>query len=231
MSVSKTDPHPGYPPVEGRYTRGDDRSPVAVAIILNAPSYKIPPELEDLVKAGIEGGAALSGMVQTENLGIEKIVCNVVANPNIRYLIVGGPESEGHLTGEALKAFLRNGVDEKRRVIGTGAPFPLLLNLPLEYIDRFRGQVSLIDLQFQGDRTVIKDMVRACCSAKPKEFHGISLSDPGAYPGPALSGVIAWTVEQPWNQPGSEGEAEAKKKVDSLIQSLKTHHRKADEGS
>ncbi|MGE5238745.1 MAG: tetrahydromethanopterin S-methyltransferase subunit A [Chloroflexota bacterium] len=231
MSVSKRDPHPGYPPVEGRYTRGNDRSPVAVAIILNAPSYKIPSELEDLVKAGIEGGAALSGMVQTENLGIEKIVCNVVANPNIRYLIVGGPESEGHLTGEALKALLDNGVDEKRKIIGTRAPFPLLLNLPLEYIDRFRRQVSLIDLQFQGDRTAIKDAVQACCSNRPTQFGDLALSDPGAYPEPALSGVIAWTVDQPWNQPESEGEAEAKKKVDSLIQSLKTHQRKEDEGS
>ena len=36
-------------------------------------------------------------MVQTEDIGFEKIVCNVVANPNIRYIIVGGPEPEGHL--------------------------------------------------------------------------------------------------------------------------------------
>src|SRR5208337_467394 len=101
----KVNPFSGYPPEEGRYIRGNDFSPVAVVIILNAPAYKIPLELEELVRAGIEGGAALSGMLQTENIGIEKIVCNVVANPNIRYLVIGGPESEGHLTGEALKAF------------------------------------------------------------------------------------------------------------------------------
>jgi len=31
----KVSPHPDYPPEEGRYLRGNDASPVAVAIILN----------------------------------------------------------------------------------------------------------------------------------------------------------------------------------------------------
>ncbi len=58
------------------------------------------------MRAGIETGAALSITVQTENIGFENIICNIVANPNIRYMIVGGPESEGHSTGEALKALI-----------------------------------------------------------------------------------------------------------------------------
>jgi tetrahydromethanopterin S-methyltransferase subunit A len=76
------------------------------------------------VRAGIETGAALSITVQTENIGFENIICNIVANPNIRYMIVGGPESEGHSTGEALKALIHHGVDEKKRIIGTDAPHP-----------------------------------------------------------------------------------------------------------
>ncbi len=75
----KVDPHPDYPPEDGRYLRGNDFSPVAVAIILNCDADKIPPELENLVRAGIETGAALSGTVQTENVGFEKIVCNIVS--------------------------------------------------------------------------------------------------------------------------------------------------------
>src|SRR5512147_726444 len=144
----KVNPHPDYPPEEGRYIRGNDFSPVAVVIILNCDADKIPLELEKLVRAGIESGAALSGTVQTENIGFEKIVCNVVGNPNIRYLVLGGPESEGHLTGEALKALISNGVDEKKRIIGTNAPHPLLFNLPMEFIEYFRRQIILIDLQF-----------------------------------------------------------------------------------
>ena len=107
--MKKTDPHPDYPPEEGRYVRGNDFSPVIVFIILNRDEDKIPPEIEALVRTGIETGAALSGTVQTPNIGIEKIICNIVSNPNIRYTILSGPESEGHLTGDAIKALFKNG--------------------------------------------------------------------------------------------------------------------------
>lgn len=39
---------------------------------------KIPKEIENMVRVGIESGAALSGTIQTENVGIEKMICNVV---------------------------------------------------------------------------------------------------------------------------------------------------------
>ena len=129
----KVAPHPDYPPEDGRYIRGNDASPAAVAIILNHDADKIPPEIETLVRTGIESGAALSGTIQTENIGFEKVVCNIVANPNIRYIIIGGPESEGHLTGEALKALIQNGVDEKMRIRDTSAPLPFLYNLPMAF--------------------------------------------------------------------------------------------------
>jgi len=176
----KVSPHPDYPPEEGRYIRGNDFSPVAVAIILNCDADKIPPELEKLVRVGVESGAAISGTVQTENIGFEKIVCNVVANPNIRYLVLGGPESEGHLAGEAMKALFSNGVDEKKRIIGTDAPHPLLYNLPSELIDRFRSQSTLIDLQFEGNPGNIQEAVRSCYQEKPVKFRDYSLCDPGA---------------------------------------------------
>src|SRR5512143_2458466 len=150
----KVQPLPNYPVEEGRYVRGNDFSPVAVAIILSHDEDKIPPDIEALVRAGVESGAALSGTIQTPNIGIEKMICNLVANPNIRYLILGGPESAGHATGEALKALLTNGVDGQRRIIGTSAPHPVLYNLPLEALERFRNQVSLVDLQFESDPDV-----------------------------------------------------------------------------
>jgi tetrahydromethanopterin S-methyltransferase subunit A len=90
----KADPHPDYPPEEGRYVRGNDFALAAVAIILNCDADKIPYEIESLARAGSESGAAISKTVQTENIGFEKMVCNIVANPNIRYMIVGRPESE-----------------------------------------------------------------------------------------------------------------------------------------
>jgi tetrahydromethanopterin S-methyltransferase subunit A len=148
--LRKVKPHPDYPTEEGRYLRGNDFSPVAVAIILNQDEDKIPPEIQALVRAGWESGAALSGTIQTPNIGFEKMISNLIANPNVRYLILGGPESAGHRTGEALKALFLNGVDAKKRIMGTEATHAALFNLPMEAIKRFLKQLSLIDLQFGG---------------------------------------------------------------------------------
>jgi len=223
----KVDPHPDYPPEEGRYLRGNDRSPVVVVVILNDPEDKIPPEIERLVRVGVETGAALSGTVQTENIGFEKIICNVIANPNIRWAVLTGPESEGHLTGEAFKALLANGVDEKKRIVGTDAPHPLLFNLPMEFIERFRAQVSLIDLQFKGTPETVRQAVWSCYQEEPVEFEGKQVHDVGAYPEPPLSGKITSRVMEPWKQPQSEQERQAAKKMWEWVERVK---RKQQEG-
>jgi tetrahydromethanopterin S-methyltransferase subunit A len=217
----KVEPHPDYPPEEGRYIRGNDFSPVAVTIVLNCDADKIPPDLEALVRAGVEAGAALSGTVQTENVGFEKMICNITSNPNIRYLILGGPESEGHRTGEALKALFRNGVDDKRRIVGTASPHPVLFNISAEMIERFLGQVTLIDLQFEGNPEVIRQGVWSCYQESAVEFRGYSLHDPGAYPAPPLSGKITWRVTQPWAEPPDEDEREAFARAMALIERLR----------
>jgi tetrahydromethanopterin S-methyltransferase subunit A len=221
----KANPHPDYPPEEGRYVRGNDYSPVAVAIVLNCDADKIPPELEKLVRTGVESGAALSGTVQTENIGFEKIICNITANPNIRYLVIGGPESEGHSTGEAMKALLLNGVDEKKRIIGTSAPHPFLFNISMEMIDRFRKQISAIDLQFEGDPELIRKAVWSCYQESPVTFRSYSLYDIGAYPEPPLSGKITWRVTNPWVSVTDERESEAQTRAKELMDRLKTRNK------
>lgn len=221
----KVTPHPDYPPEEGRFIRGNDFSPVAVAVILNTDADKVPSDLEALVRAAAESGAALSGTVQTENIGFEKMICNIVANPNIRYLILAGPESPGHLTGEALKALMANGVDAQKRTIGTQAPHPFLFNLPMEFIERFRKQLTLIDLQFEGDPDVIRKAVWSCYQEEPVAFRGYTLHDPGAYPDSPLSGRITWRVTQPWAEPADERERKALERVRQMIETLRAKGR------
>ncbi|MFA4964967.1 MAG: tetrahydromethanopterin S-methyltransferase subunit A [Thermoleophilia bacterium] len=217
----KVTPPESYPPEEGRYLRGNDLSPVAVAIILNQDEDKIPPDIQALVRTGVESGAALSGTVQTPNIGFEKMFCNLVANPNIRYLILGGPESEGHLTGDALKAFFRGGVDGRKRIVGTEASHAVLHNLPAAAIERVRQQVTLIDLQFEGDPAVVRQAVWACYQESPVEFLGSSLADPGAYPAPPLDSRLTRRVTQPWLEPEHEGELAAKQRMEALIEKLR----------
>ena len=224
----KVNPHPDYPSEEGRYIRGNDASPVAVAIILNCEADKVPLELTNLVRVGAESGAALSGTVQTENIGFEKIICNIVANPNIRYLILGGPESEGHLTGQALKAIMQNGIDDKKRIIGSNAPHPFLFNIPVEFVERFRKQITLIDLQFEGDPEVIRNAVWSCYQEEPVEFRGYTLYDIGAYPEEPLSGKITWRVTMPWSVPEDEKEEEALQKAKELLEKLRERYKRKD---
>jgi tetrahydromethanopterin S-methyltransferase subunit A len=224
----KVKTHPDYPPEEGRYIRGNDSSPVAVAIILNCEADDIPMELTKLVRVGAESGAALSGTVQTENIGFEKIICNIVANPNIRYLILGGPESAGHSTGQALKALVQNGTDDKKKIIGTQSPHPFLYNIPVEFVERFRKQITLIDLQFEGDPEIIRKAVWSCYQEEPVEFKGYSLYDMGAYPEEPLSGQITWRVTMPWAQPEDEKEKEALERAKELLRKLTEKYKQKD---
>ena len=117
----KVNPHRDYPPEEGRYVRGNDASPVAVAIILNHDADKIPPEIKILVGTGIESGAALSGTIQTENPGSEKVDCNIVAIPVIGlkraiafYTAVIGYQLERVEVDEDKKAMLNTSAEASR---------------------------------------------------------------------------------------------------------------------
>lgn len=229
----KVPPAPSYPPEEGRYLRGNDYSPVAVVVILIHDQEKIPSDIEHLVRVGIESGAALSGTLQTENIGIEKIVCNIVANPNIRYIVLCGPESPGHASGEALKALVQHGVDQNKRIIGTSAPTPYLFNLPPEFIERFRKQIQIIDLLHEGDPKLVKRAVWACYQERPTEFRGYSLYDPGAYPEAPLSGKLTWRVTQPHREPKDEAERQQREKLRELMARFKRamHEKKKEERS
>ncbi|MCX6009499.1 MAG: tetrahydromethanopterin S-methyltransferase subunit A [Chloroflexi bacterium] len=204
----KTRPADGYPPEEGRYVRGNDYSPVAVCTILDTFDFAIPPDLNELVMSGADSGAALSGMLQTENIGLEKMICNIVANPNIRYIVLCGRESSGHLPGETLLALKQNGVDETKRIVGAKALTPYLYNIPMELIDRFNQQiVSIINLLCRpGERDtnvpglnpkVIEEAVRSCYQEAPVAFMDYTLYDMGAYPEPAILHKIVAKLNQP----------------------------------
>lgn len=224
----KVKPASDYPPEEGCYLRGNDYSPVAVVVILNRRREDTPKEFEDLVRAAVESGASLAGTLQTENIGLEKVICNITANPNIRYILLCGPESPGHLTGESLIALINNGIDEKKKIIGTGAPAPYLYNIPLEYIQRFRKQVSLINCLNEGSPELIREVVYCCYQEKPTKFRDYTLYDIGAYPEPPLSGKITWRVTNPSYEPKSEEERKQVDKIRKLIARIKKKYEEKD---
>lgn len=124
----------GFPEVSGDYGLGDADSAVAVAIV-GRGEVDVPSTLYHVM-----------GTFKTENLGIEKIVANIVRRPQVRHLVVCGKEEFGHYPGDALRCLWENGVDDCKRIIGTRSPIPFLCNTPLEAVQRFRAQVTLHDL-------------------------------------------------------------------------------------
>lgn len=219
--IRKNEPASGYPPEEGCYLRGNDYSPVAVVVILKWRREEIPQSIEEFVRTGLESGAALSGTLQTENVGLEKVICNIIANPNIRYLIVCGPESPGHLVGDCIRTLYENGIDENRRIIGTKAPAPYLFNIPVDWVHRFINQTNLIDLVNEGSCEIVKDAVWSCYQEKPTRFRSYELSDIGAYEGEPICGKITWKITNPAYAPKNEREQEALEEMQKLIKNLR----------
>ena len=198
--ILKVKPPAEYPPEDGHYIRGNDYSPVAVVVMHNAPreeGKETPPEIEQLVRVAIENGAALAGTLQTANIGLEKLITNVVANTNIRYLILCGREVEGHKAGDALIALIKNGVDAKRIIIGTNASTAYLFNIPLRVIERFRKQITLINLLNMIDSETVRKAVWSCYQETPTKFMDYTLYDVGAYPEPAVCCKITLRIKRP----------------------------------
>lgn len=165
--------------------------------MLNYAREQTPPEIEQLVRVAIEKGAALAGTLQTENIGIEKIVINIVANANIRYLVLCGIEVAGHYPGDALKCLLENGIDGRRTIIGSRAITPYLFNIPLESIERFRRQLTLINLLNEMDPNIVAKSVWSCYQEESTKFQNYILHDPGAYPEPAICSKLTWRIKKP----------------------------------
>lgn len=103
--------------------------------------------------------AAMWGTCKTENLGAEKIVVNTISNSNIRFILLCGGESRGHLAGKTLLALHSNGIDENGRIIGSDGAIPFIENIPKSAIERFQRQVTIIDHIGLTDPGKIKQIV------------------------------------------------------------------------
>lgn len=183
--MKKIRPPNNWPIEKGKYVVGNPLSPAAVVVILASPYDRIPNYVEELVRTAIESGAAIGGTLQTANIGIEKIIINIVSNPNIRFVVVVGKESLGHYPGDAFRAFVLNGIDENQNIIGSRAPIAIIKNLPIEAIKRFRDQVTLIDLLGINDSKVVEKVVWTTYQERQTTFEvdnkKYTLYDPGAY--------------------------------------------------
>jgi tetrahydromethanopterin S-methyltransferase subunit A len=172
----------GWPPLPGSYRVLRYRAPVAVCT-LNSE------ELIDLVSGAASEAIAIAGTLHTENLGIERLITNVLANPFIRFVVICGADSRqmiGHLPGQSLVALARNGVNGDRRIINAKGKRPVLRNLEHAAIDHFRKAVDVIDLVGASEAERIMAVVRSCAERNPGSAEPFA---PSCVPSP-VSGVV-----------------------------------------
>ena len=136
---------PEWPVVKGAYVVGTPESGIAVVTL--ASTFESYPD------------AAIWGTCKTENLGAEKIIANVISNSNIRYILICGGESRGHLAGQTLLALHKNGIDEHGRIIGSDGAIPFIENISKDAIERFQKQVQLLSHIGLTDPDEIKQIV------------------------------------------------------------------------
>ena len=148
---NKKAPAENWPVMSGEYTTGDPESAVAVVTLGS--------HLEDMPVAA---GAAISGSLHTENLGIERVIANTISNPNIRFLVVCGAEVQGHITGQTIKAVHKNGVDSDMKVIGSEGAIPYLDNINGDAVQRFQDQLEIVDLVDVEDPATIQSKIEGC---------------------------------------------------------------------
>jgi len=119
-----------WPPLRGDYRVTDPL--FGVAVVTLASHIEV-------------AGAAIVGPCKTENLGVEKVVANLISNSCIRFLLICGAESRGHLPGDAILALHKNGIDEEGHIVGSKGAIPFIENLPSEAISRFQCQIEVVD--------------------------------------------------------------------------------------
>ena len=158
--VTKKEPAAGWPVIKGEFDVGDAKSCVAVATA--GSHFSLFP---------IKAGAGISGPFKTENLGIEKIVANVISNPNIRFVIICGSEVKGHISGDALECLHKYGLKEGRIVNAKGA-IPFIENLDDKAVKRFQEQVQTIYMIDVEDEAKITAAIKDCIAKDPGAFAG-----------------------------------------------------------
>lgn len=144
-----------WPYVAGEYYAfcGGDYCPVAVSTLGDI-------DLAERLTKNHPNELCIVGKTETENIGIDKVIKNVITNPTIKYLLLVGQEPKGHKSGETFFELSKNGVDDKMRVIGSTAKKPILRNVSIEEIESFRNQIEIVNMIGCSDDNLIIDEIK-----------------------------------------------------------------------
>ena len=166
----------GWPPLAGDYYVLRYSAPVAICTLNSAA-------LAQQIARSAMPGVAIVGTMHTENLGIERVMRNTTANPNIRFLLVCGEDTQqaiGHLPGQSLLSLIANGMDERMRIKGARGKRPVLKNISPGEVEGFREQVKLHSLIGEEDVERIGGIAQNLAAHSPGPFAGAITASPVA---------------------------------------------------
>lgn len=151
-------------PEQGEFVVGKEKCSVAISTLC---SDDLPERISSHLSSH---NFAILGKTHTENIGIEKVIRNTVSNPHIRFVLLCGKDSKGHMAGQSMVSLFNNGVGYDKRIIGSKGQRPILKNLELTEIEHFRLQVEIIDLMGSEDIAEIEKRVHACLKKNVGRF-------------------------------------------------------------
>jgi tetrahydromethanopterin S-methyltransferase subunit A len=154
------DERSGWPPLPGDYHVVRYRAPVAICTLNSA-------DLARRLARRAPEGLSIVGTMQTENLGIERVIRNVLANPHIRHLILCGEDTQqaiGHLPGQSIASLVAHGIDDNGRIQGAAGKRPVIKNLTAADVAAFRQRVALTAMIGVTNEATIVDAIAAAAA-------------------------------------------------------------------
>ncbi len=144
--------------------KGNAQSPVAICTLSSQELLK------KLRESPIAQQVAMIGPLETENLGIERMLTTLLRAPRIRWLVLCGEEARGRYQGQALHALFEEGLNEDASIRGARSRRARLPGLSAAQVDAARRQVRLRDLLGTQDLDRISATVAECLADDPGPF-------------------------------------------------------------
>ena len=143
---------------------GNEASPVAVCTL---SSFDL---MEQLAQAPIAQRLAIIGPLETENVGLERMLMTLLERPRVRWLIVCGDEHRGRRPAQALQCLMEHGIAEDGTILGARSKLARLSMLGAEHVAAVQRQVRLRQLVGVDDLHQITAAAEACLADDPGLF-------------------------------------------------------------
>ncbi len=146
------------------YTSGDPDSPVAICTLSSADL------LRALKASPVATQVSIIGPLETENIGIDRMLTTLIERPRVRWLIVCGDERRGRYQAQALLSLFANGLGPDGSIPEARGRRARLPTLGPEHVAAVRRQITVREMIGIHDVAAIGEAVRECREKDPGPY-------------------------------------------------------------